>query len=428
MMPAPTSAPPTNLATSSVANTIAEITAKVRTFETETYFPAKEAHSLAEAAYFALAAADRTDERYATIEQLSETWLAAVSGRENLVSDLIEHEPRSAPEILALGKAFVGLTTEQNFFGNDPKPHQRMLSEDKDLLLDFFISSLERLADDNAAGGLSPVGGQPGAWEAAKAAFEAATERMNIAGDAISAAEAAIKAELNDADASVDAKAAHERHKAAHERHGYKALEEQWNAALLERDNALDALLREPAPDMKALAFKAWHAAVDRTGSELDAALNMKTLNELAQSSDSETSIPAVICQDVLRLAGSDDRAFNNGSDVQLVADLNEVIRLHTLAMQKSRAGRSGAAGDYLDDADVPMQRSLRMRATTADGLAARARLVEDWCTPVDALDREDLEWRLISALTEDVKALFGAEVRTSPAVAIRQPELLAAE
>lgn len=405
-----------------IAEVISAITAKVRAFEAETFFPANKAHSAAEAAYFANDAKARTDEQSAAIDALNTTWLAAAGAREDLISEFLGQTPSTASEILQLANAFVGLTVEQSFFGKDRDipPHQWMLAEEKDQLLDFLMSNLGSLAADGVFGRQDPNPGpadaQSGAWDAAKAAFEAANETMNIAGDALCAAEAAAKADLDAAGESADAEV-------VNERHGYKELEERWNIALAGRDDALDALLREPAPDFEALAFKAWHVAIDRTGSEFAPTFNVKTLEELAQSSETETSIPAVICLDLIRLTGA-----GGGSDAELITDINDVIRLHAAAIQKDRAGRPGAAGDYLDDADVPMQRLLKLRATTPAGVAARARLVEDWCLPVDILDREDLDWQLISGLIEDVKAVFGAKATASQAEADGQPELLAAE
>lgn len=250
-----------------IAQTIAAITAKVRTYETDTFKPANKAHGAAEATYFALPEAERTQEQSDAIDELNLAWLATAEVRDNLIYEMLEQKPRSIQDALALSKAFVSLTVEQSYVSKDPdlKPHQRMHHDEKDLLLDFLMANLEELATSGGPGINTPWSGQPASR---RDAWEAAVGRRQHLRDAASAYE-----DANEADIRADAQR--------------------------ELNEAEGAVYVTPAPDLDAVLWKLEDNMITEQGVDTVAeALAVMDAGDLREKCE------ANVYRDLLRLAG----------------------------------------------------------------------------------------------------------------------------
>lgn len=143
-----------------------------------------------------------------------------------------------------------------------------------------------------------------------------------------------------------------------------------------------------------------------RAGSPADLLVQVETFADLltphhSQNSKAATVIGRLTEDDVAlvaehMLAGLRRFAGPSPEDRQLVHDADSFIQLH----------REPASSNDAKTCEH-MERAIRTPARSGQGLAAKARLVEEWL-PVDLLDRTDLEWRFVISLIDDVKAMFG--------------------
>ncbi|WP_426032854.1 hypothetical protein [Caulobacter sp. DWP3-1-3b2] len=190
------------------------------------------------------------------------------------------------------------------------------------------------------------------------------------------------------------------------EREGRDPPQEQQDAL----SDAEFAVYTTPAPDLAAVLWKLADNMKDDWGSgDLSAILagcdSSGDLGEVAQAS---------VYRDIQRLAGPVPQAHlladDPSVDFDLLSAVGDQMQLRQRQESAIKADRVEEAEQHTEAMQPALDRATLLRAKTLAGLMGRVWLVEDWAPTPDSVCGEDLEWKMVRSLLDDIKALFAEQ------------------
>jgi hypothetical protein len=170
------------------------------------------------------------------------------------------------------------------------------------------------------------------------------------------------------------------------------------------------AFFTTPAPDFAAVLQKIIDNAIVEDGLAEDTSAE-DVIAHLLASGDHDDLCQASIYRDIQRLARSPILPIGIPTDpvidYELLKAIGSQMSLRGLQEAANAAGKDEEAEQHTEAMQPVLDAAMAIRAKTLAGLMGRVWLVEDWAPRAESLTGQDLEWKIVRSLLDDVKALY---------------------